>query len=95
VKCLLKQNLIAELKLPSHVLLAPSNQETKMKFALIGATVVAAAAFATPVLAQAVISDPDIVPSSTRTQIVKTWDRAIRTPMAVIIATTTGRTGML
>jgi hypothetical protein len=29
-----------------------------MKFALIGATVVAAAAFATPVLAQAVISDP-------------------------------------
>ena len=29
-----------------------------MKFALIGATVVAAAAFATHVLAQAVISDP-------------------------------------
>jgi hypothetical protein len=29
-----------------------------MKFALIGATVVAAAAFATPVLAQAVISNP-------------------------------------
>ena len=29
-----------------------------MKVALIGATVVAAAAFATPVLAQAVISDP-------------------------------------
>jgi hypothetical protein len=29
-----------------------------MKFALMGATVVATAAFATPVLAQAVISDP-------------------------------------
>jgi hypothetical protein len=51
-------NLIAELKLPSHVVFAPSNQETKMKFALIGATAVAAAAFATPALAQAVISDP-------------------------------------
>jgi hypothetical protein len=54
----LKQNLIAEPKPPSHVGFAPSNQETKMKFALIGATAVAAAAFATPVLAQAVISDP-------------------------------------
>jgi hypothetical protein len=32
-RCFLKQNLIAELKLPSHVVLAPSNQETKMKFA--------------------------------------------------------------
>jgi hypothetical protein len=29
-----------------------------MKFALIGATAVAAAAFVTPALAQAVISDP-------------------------------------
>jgi hypothetical protein len=57
-KCLLKQNLIAELKLPSHLVFAPSNLETKMKFALIGATAVAAAAFVTPALAQAVISDP-------------------------------------
>src|SRR6266478_9329284 len=32
--------------------------ETKMKFALIGATAVVAAAFATPALAQAVIEDP-------------------------------------
>jgi hypothetical protein len=35
-----------------------TNQETKMKFALIGAAAVAAAAFATPALAQAVISNP-------------------------------------
>jgi hypothetical protein len=33
-------------------------KETKMKFALIGAAAIAAAAFATPALAQAVISDP-------------------------------------
>jgi hypothetical protein len=33
-------------------------KETKMKFALIGAAALAAAAFATPALAQAVISDP-------------------------------------
>jgi hypothetical protein len=32
--------------------------ETRMKFALIGAAAVAAAAFATPALAQAVIEDP-------------------------------------
>jgi hypothetical protein len=32
--------------------------ETKMKFALIGAAAVIGAAFATPALAQAVISDP-------------------------------------
>jgi hypothetical protein len=37
---------------------APSNLETKMKLTLIGAAAVAAAAFATPALAQAVISDP-------------------------------------
>jgi hypothetical protein len=36
----------------------PSNQEIKMKLALIGAAAVAAAAFATPALAQAVIEDP-------------------------------------
>jgi hypothetical protein len=34
------------------------NQETKMKFALISAATVAAAAFATPALAQQVIQDP-------------------------------------
>ena len=33
-------------------------QETKMKFALIGAAAFAAAAFATPALAQAVIEEP-------------------------------------
>jgi hypothetical protein len=33
-------------------------QETRMKLALIGAAAVAATAFATPVLAQAVIEDP-------------------------------------
>ena len=33
-------------------------QETKMKFALIGAAALAAAAFASPALAQAVIEDP-------------------------------------
>jgi hypothetical protein len=33
-------------------------QEISMKFALIGAAAVAAAAFATPALAQAVIEDP-------------------------------------
>jgi hypothetical protein len=33
-------------------------QQTKMKFALIGAVAFAAAAFATPALAQAVIEDP-------------------------------------
>ena len=32
--------------------------ETKMKFALVGAAAVAAAAFTTPALAQAVIEDP-------------------------------------
>jgi hypothetical protein len=40
------------------VLLTKNNQETKMKFALIGAAAVAAAASATPVLAQAVIENP-------------------------------------
>jgi hypothetical protein len=54
----LKQDLVAELKRPSQVVLTPPNKETKMKFALIGAAAVAAAAFATPALAQAVIEDP-------------------------------------
>jgi hypothetical protein len=35
-----------------------TNQETKMKFALIGGAALAAAAFATPVLAQAVVENP-------------------------------------
>ena len=39
---------------PPHTL----SKETKMKLALIGAAAVAAAAFATPALAQAVIEDP-------------------------------------
>jgi len=56
-----------------------------MKFALIGAAALVAAASATPALAQAVISNPVIARSSTRTQIAKTWDLAIRTPMAAII----------
>jgi hypothetical protein len=50
------------LQLPSDLTLhhpaLPSNQEIKMKLALIGAAAVAAAAFATPALAQAVIEDP-------------------------------------
>jgi hypothetical protein len=53
---------LAELQLPPDVTLhhqaLPSNQEIKMKLALIGAAAVAAAAFATPALAQAVIEDP-------------------------------------
>jgi hypothetical protein len=50
-------NLIGEVEgaLPSP---GYTNQETRMKFALIGAAAVAAAAFATPALAQAVIEDP-------------------------------------
>ena len=35
-----------------------TNLETRMKFALIGAAAVAAAAFAAPAVAQQVISDP-------------------------------------
>ncbi len=66
-----------------------------MKFALIGATVVAAAAFATPVLAQAVISDLGYCAQFYPNANCQNWDRAIRTPMAVTIATTTGRTGTL
>jgi len=48
---------MAELKPPSHVVSRLWRKETKMKLALIGAAVVAAA-FATPALAQAVIEDP-------------------------------------
>ena len=57
-----------------------------MKLALIGAAVLVTTASVTPALAQAVIEDPAIARSSTRTQIVKTWDRAIRTPTAATIA---------
>jgi hypothetical protein len=35
-----------------------TNQETRMKFALIGTAAIAAAAFATPALAQPVVEDP-------------------------------------
>src|ERR1700676_1010976 len=43
---------------PSHDLLRYTDQETKMKLALIGIATFATAAFATPVLAQQVIEDP-------------------------------------
>jgi hypothetical protein len=58
-RCFLKKNLLAELQsrpdVASHHL---TPQETKMKLALIGAAAIAAAAFATPVLAQAVVENP-------------------------------------
>jgi hypothetical protein len=58
-----------------------------MKFALIGAAALVTAASVTPALAQAVIEDPGYCAQFTRTQIVKTWDLAIRTPMeATIVA---------
>jgi hypothetical protein len=62
-KRFLKENLLAEHNSRSdaashHLTAIPSNQETKMKSALMGAAAIAAAAFATPVLAQAVIEDP-------------------------------------
>jgi hypothetical protein len=62
-KSFLKKNLLAEVQSRSDVgadqLPRTSNQETnKMKFALIGAAAIAAAAFATPALAQAVVEDP-------------------------------------
>ena len=58
---LLKHNLLAGLEPRSDVLGTADPliiKETKMKIALIGAAAVAAAAFATPVLAQAVIENP-------------------------------------
>jgi hypothetical protein len=59
----LKKNLLAEVQSRSDVGVDQrphtSNQETnKMKLALIGAAAIVAAAFATPVLAQAVVEDP-------------------------------------
>jgi hypothetical protein len=56
----LKQNLLAEWQLHSDVARHHSlhPMETKMKLTLIGASFAAAAAFATPALAQAVIEDP-------------------------------------
>jgi hypothetical protein len=58
----LKKNLLAEVQSYSDVgadHLPHSNEETiKMKLALIGAAAIAAAAFATPALAQAVVADP-------------------------------------
>jgi len=64
-----------------------------MKFALIGATVVAAAAFATPVLAQAVISDPGYCAQFYPDANCQNLGPGNRTLMAVTIATTTCRTG--
>jgi hypothetical protein len=58
---LLKHNLLAGSEPRSDVLGTADPliiKETKMKIALIGAAAVAAAAFATPVLAQAVIENP-------------------------------------
>jgi hypothetical protein len=49
---------MAELQPSSHVVLTSFSQETKMKFALIGAAAIATAGFSTPVLAHAVIEDP-------------------------------------
>jgi hypothetical protein len=53
----LTKSALAQLKARRHLQLTLS-QQTKMKFALIGAAAIAAAAFATPALAQAVIEDP-------------------------------------
>jgi len=59
---MLKWSLLAERRPASDVLshYLPLNypKETKMKSALIGAAAVAAAAFATPAMAQTVIEDP-------------------------------------
>jgi hypothetical protein len=59
-KGFLKQNLVAQRELHSDVALTTSDypMEIKMKPVLIGAALAAAAAFATPALAQAVIEDP-------------------------------------
>jgi hypothetical protein len=54
----LNLNLIAALSARSHVLFSNIQQENKMKFALIGAAAIAAAAFVTPVLAHDVTSNP-------------------------------------
>ena len=62
-----------------------------MKFALFGVAALAATAFVTPALAQAVIEDPGYCAQSTRMQTAKTLDRATRIPMAATIGTT-GRT---
>src|SRR6266852_1716315 len=62
-----------------------------MKFALIGAAALTAAAFATPALAQAVIEDPGYCAQFYPNANCQTLYRAIRTPMAATIATT-GRT---
>jgi hypothetical protein len=51
------QNLLAEASRRSD-LTCIIEKETKMNLALIGAAAIAAAAFATPVLAQAVIEEP-------------------------------------
>jgi hypothetical protein len=50
--------LMAALSARAHVLFSNIQQENKMKFALIGAAAIAAAAFVTPALAQDVTSNP-------------------------------------
>ncbi len=59
-----------------------------MKFALIGAVAVVAATYVTPALAQAVIDDPGYCANFYPNVIAKTWDRAIRIPVAATIAAT-------
>jgi hypothetical protein len=63
----LKKNLLAEVQSPSQVaegrLPHASNQEiNRMKMALIGVAAIAAAAFATPAMAQAAVVDPGYCP---------------------------------
>ena len=60
-----------------------------MKIALIGAAAVAAAAFATPAMAQAVIEDPGYCAQFYPNANCQNLGRAIPTPMAV-----TGEIGM-
>jgi hypothetical protein len=52
----LNPNLMAAFDARYHLSLPTRNKETEMKFALIGAAAIAAAAFATPALAQDVAS---------------------------------------
>src|ERR1700743_79544 len=60
VEAILTQNLLEEGQSRSDVACVPQHLTRRplMKLALIGAAAVAAAAFATPALAQAVVEDP-------------------------------------
>ena len=62
-----------------------TNQEIKMKYALIGAAAVVAQLPQLPHWRNRLSKTPAIARSSTRMQIVKTWGRAIRPPMAATI----------